>query len=112
MGRNTRDGDKHIPTDVSSMDHKAGLTFPLRLAIVTGSMTLTIRIMEKKMMTIPRKKIAPIPNFVLKLRRPIRSRIGNSAVMVSVAMSMLVATQIALTASEVEPSNEASGGDN
>ena len=50
------DGDKHIPTDVSSMDHKARLTFPLRLAIVEASITLTIRIMEKKMMTIPRRR--------------------------------------------------------
>jgi len=78
------DGDKHIPTDVSSMDHKARLTFSLGLAIVTASMTLTIRIMEKKMMTIPREKIAPIPNFCFKdIQRPIRSRIGSTATRMS-----------------------------
>lgn len=97
MGRNVSNGDKHIPTDVSSIDHKARLTFPVALLFSMDSMTLTKRMMEKKTMTTPREKIAPIPNFCFKdIRRPIRSRIGSTATMMSVAMSMLVATQIAL----------------
>jgi hypothetical protein len=100
-------GDKYIPTDVSSIDHRAILMFPLELPDAREWTIFTNRIIEKQIMIIPREKIAPIPSFCLKdTRRPIRRRIGSTPGMTSVAISMLVATQIALIPLETEQASE------
>jgi hypothetical protein len=82
----------HIPTEPSSSDHRARLTFPLGLLVLIDSITLTIRMIEKKTMTNARQNIPPIPIFCfMEMRRPTRSRIGKAIIIRSVTMSIVVA---------------------
>ena len=90
---------KFLPTDVSSIDHKARLTLPFGFAVEIERTILTMRITEKIIMTRPREKIAPMPSFCLvEILNPINKRIGRTPTIMSDAMSMLVATEIALSA--------------
>jgi hypothetical protein len=107
LGLDLPRGDKDIPTEVSSIDHKAILIFPSGLRVARARIILTKRTMEKETMTIPREKVAPIPSFCFKdILRPTRRRIGSTPTIISVAMSILVATQIELMPFEI---SQASG---
>jgi len=53
--------------------------------------------MENEIMTTLKEKVAPIPSFCFTdIRRPMSRRIGSNPTMISVAISILVATQMEL----------------